>query len=191
MTPKPTAFYQARKGMYLGCLLLFLFFLGLCIWIVNTPEEKSGDHLRAILGIILFSGLSLLMVRQLLPGRASIETSPEGLTIRSAFQTQTYRWSDIENFGVSQFTIQAKNVYWGGKTQILKGHVPGGRHFERVGFNFSRLYPGGGLAWRFKDYNQAHYGFDGLLPDNYREDCAQLAEHLDQLKAQATGNEAK
>ncbi|SRR5581483_3000603 len=122
----------------------------------------------AIFCIILFGGLAVFAVIQMLPRRALFEAKPEGLTIRSALQTITYRWSDIENFGVTEFTP----VMDGGMPDIVKGRVEGKKFYTRVGFNFSSSYAGGGLAWRNREYNQKHYGFDGFSPDDYGMDCA-------------------
>ena len=183
MSPEPVEIYRASKLKILGLLALFLFFLGGGIWMARAQDATSTDHAMGILCIVIFGGLSILMIRQLLPGRASFEAKPEGLTIRSAFQTITYRWSDIENFGVMEFTVLTNGTI----PDIVKGRVEGKRHFRRVGFNFSGSYAGGGLAWRNREYNQKHYGFDGFLPDNYQTDCAQLAAHLNDLKKQHGG----
>lgn len=183
MTPEPVETYRASKLKYFGLLLMFLFFCGGGIWMVNAKEMTSQDRAMGVLCIVLFGGLSVLAIGQLLPGRATFDAKPEGLTIRSAFQTITYRWSDIENFGVTEFTPDFDTV--GG--DIVKGRVKGKRYYTRVGFNFSSSYLGGGLAWTNREYNQKHYGFDGFLPDNYGTDCAQLAAHLNGLKKQFAG----
>jgi hypothetical protein len=67
-----------------------------------------------------------------------------------------HRWSDIESFGVAS-------------------------SFQRsVGLNFSTTYAGG--ARKLRDFLRRLTGFEGALPDNYGQDCARLAEHLNRLR---------
>lgn len=167
----------------------YVWFLLMCIvlaigggWMLGLQDASPKVRFMGGLCIALFGALAVMAALQLLPNSLRLQVKPDGLAVRTKWwTTDFYRWTDIERFGVAEFTLK-----WTGDpmTSVIKGHVSGGRHCRRVGFTFSSTYPGGGLAWKFKDYNQSHYGFDGLLPDDYGMDCDKLAVHLNQLREQ-------
>jgi hypothetical protein len=79
------------------------------------------------------------------------------------WRTSFYRWSDIERFGVAEWS---------------SSHA---RH-RMVGFDFSESFPERGKATTLKSLNRGMTGFEAALPDNYGWDYAELATHLNELK---------
>jgi hypothetical protein len=200
MQQKPEI-YRQNKQKYVWLLLLCIVFVAVGVWMSRAPDENPylrgpSDFGHKPIGVacaIIMGALGIMSALQLLPNSSWLQAGPEGLAIRTKWRTTNFhRWTDFEKFGVAEFTmISSRGIGLSvTKIDIVKGHVAGGRQFRRVGFTFSSAYTGGGLAWKFRDYNQTHYGFDGLLPDDYGMDCEKFAAHLNQLREQYVASQS-
>jgi hypothetical protein len=96
-----------------------------------------------------------------------LRLSSEGITVRSMWRTTFYRWSDIERFGVAEFTTSQGSIW---------------RRHRLVGLDFSANYPGRGRARTVKSINRGLTGFEAALPDTYGWDYVQLAAHLNRVR---------
>jgi len=182
--PSPTEIYQSKRSKFLLYFLVCIALTAGGIWMVKSPGYKhpDKDRVMGVLCVLMFGAGGILCGLQLLPNRLRLQIGPDGFSARTLFWTANfYRWTDIEKFGVAEFTIIG-----GGRSApptVVKGLVSGGMQCRRVAFNFSPTYPGGGPAWRFKDFNRKTYGFDGVL-EEYDTDCDHLVAHLNQLREQ-------
>ena len=159
--------YRPSKHKWTWVLLTCVVF----VIIGCTMIRSSGlrDRFFGFAGILFFGAGGVIALLQFLPNSSFLQVSPDGLTIRATWRTTFYAWTDIERFGVAEFsTIH---------TGIRQRH-------RRVGFNFSAAYAGGGRAWKFRDFNRGFMGFEAALPDNYGRDYAELAEHLNRMREQ-------
>jgi hypothetical protein len=118
--------------------------------------------------LVFFGLCGVVSLTQFVPGSSFLQLTPEGFTVRTMWRTQSYRWSDIEQFGVCE---------------VRTGHG-----LQRmVGFDFSPSYPGADSGQMLRNMNRRMSGFEAALPDNYGWSYAELAEHLNTLKARYTG----
>lgn len=78
----------------LGMLILFAgFFL--------VSVDRLGEEWWAWPGLLVFAAVGAFLAMRLLPGRAYLRLSPEGLTIAEPFLgTLRARWSDVSEFRV-------------------------------------------------------------------------------------------
>jgi len=150
----------------LGCIA----FAAVGCFIISSPHSPR-DRLAGF-ALVGFCGLgSLVALSQFVPGSSFLRVAPEALTVRSLWRTKFYRWSDIERFGVADFST----VHFGVR-----------QHHRMVGFNLSPSYPGLRKGGTVGAINISLVGFEEALPDNYGIDCAELAEHLDRLRQKYT-----
>jgi hypothetical protein len=156
---------RPRKRKWTLVLLGSVSFVAIGLMMLRDPNES-----RVITGFFLgfFALCGVVSLVQFVPGSSFLQLTPEGLTVRTMWRTQSHRWSDIEQFGVAEFSS--------------------GRHRQKlVGFDFAASYPSEGMARKMRDLNRRLSGFEASLPDNYGWKYAELAEHLNTLKVRYTG----
>ena len=143
-------------------------FVAAGIWIIGKPGTPF-DRFMGWSGLVFFGLCFLVAVIQILPGASFLRLEAEGFTVCSMWRTTFYRWSDIESFGVAEFTIAAP--------------VPT-RH-RMVGFNFSPSYPRAAKSPGLKRFNRSLTGYEAALPDNYGWKHDMLAARLNQWREEA------
>ncbi len=134
-----------------GYLIIFLIFLVLGIlFIMNTGEFTAW--------IVAAFGLlgGLVFIVQLIPESTYLLITPSGLTVKSLFRGNTYKWQDIKEFGV--------------------GAIPAGPTLRKmVLFNFEDSYKKQATA---RALSKGISGYDGGLPDTYGKKPEELAALL-------------
>jgi hypothetical protein len=89
---------RPSKAMAIGVTVLGLLSLGLGVGVV-----MDGRPLLVVLGVVL-GAMGLLMVvagtAPLWPGAAFLRLSDEGITVKWLKRHSSYRWTDIERFGL-------------------------------------------------------------------------------------------
>lgn len=155
---------RPRKGTWALVLLICAAFVSIGFLMVRDPGSSSRERFWAYGGIVFFGLCAAAALIQFVPGSSFLRISSDGITVRSMWRTTFYQWSDIERFGVAEFST--------GQRQRL------------VGLDFSASYPHRDKAQTIKRINRTLTGFEGALPDNYGRDCAKLAAHLNQLREQ-------
>lgn len=112
---------------------------------------------------IIFFGMGVVVfLLQFLPGAAYLRLTPEGFTYCSSFRVHATRWEDVQEFGVMQM-----------------------HHTRMVGWNYA---PGYQAKARMRGVAKALGGYEACLPDTYGMKVEQLAEALEMLRCQYTGN---
>lgn len=158
---------RPRKGKWGLVLLGSGAFVAGGIWMVRHPDSWS----TAFCGYagILFFGLGVVVaIIQLIPNSSFLWLGPDGMTVCTMWRSHFYRWSDIERFGVAEFTVNS-------------------RRRRLVGMDFSASYPHRNKAKAMKEISRNLSGFEGALPDNYGWDYAELAAHLNRLREKHAG----
>jgi uncharacterized membrane protein len=151
-----------------------LVFLGSAAFVAGgffmvNQSNSSSERFWAYLCIVFFGLCVLVGLIQFIPGSSFLRLGPDGFTVRAMWRSTFYRWSDVEQFGV---------------TRIPPANQP------VVGFDFSTNYPRRDQARVIKRINRNLTGFEAALPDNYGWDCAELAAHLNQLREQYASSHA-
>lgn len=160
--------FRPRKGKWALVLLGSGAFVAGSLLIVSHPESPD-ERFWGYAGIVFFGLCGVVSFMQLLPGSSYLRLNRDGITICTMWRITFYRWSDIERFGVAEFTT-------------LHGGIP--QKHRMVGMDFSASFPHRERARAVKSMNRTLTGFEGALPDNYGWDYTELAEHLTQLKEQ-------
>jgi hypothetical protein len=150
---KWTLFFLASVGFVAGALMML--------------RDPGTDRFMAYLCIFFFGGCAVCFLLLLVPGSSFLRLDPEGLTVRTMWRTQSYRWSDIERFGVGEFST-------------THGFLR--QRHQLIGYDFSANYRDFDQGRRLKEMNRGLIGFEASLPDNYGWEYAELAEHLNTLK---------
>jgi hypothetical protein len=163
---------RPRKGKWALVLIASAAFVAIGFGMLRDPGT-STDRFVVYGGIVFFGICGLVSLIQFVPGSSFLRLTSDGMTVRSLWRTSSYRWSDIERFGV--------------------GHVKGthggfGKNQRLIGFDFSVSYPGRDKAQTLKNINRKLSGFEASLPDNYGWDYAELAEHLNTLRERYAGS---
>ena len=113
---------------------------------------------------IIFFGLgAAVALYQLLSTRNALIVTRDGIHVSTLFKSYTYRWGEIERFGVAEW------AQW---------HGPFKQRHRQVGINFKE---GGRVRLISKlgtDLAAALVGFHGALPDNYGYKHEELADLL-------------
>lgn len=161
-TAQEQVLYPSRRTWVL-VLLISAGFVAIGVLILRGPLSSS-DRTWAWASSAFFGLGVVISIAQLVPGSSFLRLTPDGITVRSMWRSVFYRWSDIERFGVTR-------------------RVPGG-HQHLVGMDFAAEYPIGDKERGLMSVNRQVLGFDGALPDNYGWDRAELAAHLNRLRAQ-------
>ena len=160
---------RPRKGTWALALLISAAFVSIGLLMLRDPAP-STERLLCYGGIVFFGLCAAVALIQFIPGSSFLRISSDGITVRSMWRTTFYRWSDIERFGVAEFST--------------------GQRHRLVGLDFSASYPHRDRAQTVKRINRTLTGFEGALPDNYGRDHAELAAHLNQLREQYVNSPA-
>ena len=155
---------RPRKKKWTLMLLLSVGFVVGGLMMLHDPHV---DRFEGYLCVAFFGACAVAALVRFVPGSSFLRIDPEGLTVRTMWRNQSYRWSDIERFGVAEF-------------YTAHGFLQ--RH-RMVGIDFSESYPQAGQGRTLKNMNRGCSGFEASLPDNYGWEYAELAEHLNTLKA--------
>lgn len=160
-SPTHDEIFRPGKGKWALTLLGSAAFVGIGCWmVIDSPQDRFWGY-----GGIVFFGLGVVVALiQFIPGSSFLRIRADGITVRSMWRTTVYRWSDIERFGVATMSVGARQSF--------------------VGLDFSATYPHRDKAKKLKNINRALIGFEGMLPDNYGWDYAELAAHLNRLREQ-------
>jgi hypothetical protein len=145
---------RPRKATWALVLLICAGFVAIGVLVLRDPRA-AADRTWAASATIFFGLGVLIALLQFVPGSSYLLLTPEGLTIRTMWRTTSYRWVDIERFGVAA---------------------------QLVGLNFVPAYPRGRLARALMKLNRTLTGFEAALPDNYGRNRAELAAYLNSLK---------
>jgi membrane associated rhomboid family serine protease len=122
----------------------------------------SGVYLIPALGLVLFGAGVVFSVLHLVPGRAYLRIAPDGLVVRTPFNTQRWAWNDVEHF-------RGYEIYHRYHTS------------KHVGFDRRDLTPERQSFWH--TVNRGMSGVDVALPDTYGMDHHELAELLNEARA--------
>ena len=120
------------------------------------------DH--SILGwlMVAFFGLGVLVaIVTLVPGSSYLELSPSGIAVRTLYRTWHVSWSDVSDFFVSRV---------GGRAMVC--------------WNYSSSYS---ASRRGRKISRSIAGVEAGLPDTYGLSAAELADLLNQWRAEHTG----
>ena len=160
---------RPRKGTWALVLLISAAFVSIGFLVLGDPAS-SREKFWAYGGIAFFGLCAAVALIQFIPGGSFLRINSDGITVRSMWRTTFYRWSDIERFGVAEFST--------------------GQRHRLVGLDFSASYPHRDKAQTVKRINRTLTGFEGALPDNYGRDHAELAAHLNRLREQYVNSPA-
>jgi len=160
---------RPRKGTWALALLISAAFVSIGLLMLRDPAP-STERLLCYGGIAFFGLCAAVALIQFIPGSSFLRISSDGITVRSMWRTTFYRWSDIERFGVAEFST--------------------GQRHRLVGLDFAASYPHRDRAQTVKRINRTLTGFEGALPDNYGRDHAELAAHLNRLREQYVNSPA-
>jgi hypothetical protein len=120
----------------------------------GAPEKEGAWIMWACVG---FFGLcAVVALLQFLPQSSCLRLGAEGFTIRTLYREQTYRWEDVDTFGVTRVRLN-----------------------KMVGFNFAPHFQ---RAARLRRVSAALVGFEGALPDTYGMKAEELADLMNQYK---------
>ena len=136
--------------------------------VLLRQDDTSVDRFVDYAGVAFFGFCGLIALAQLMPGCSFLRLTPEGIVVCMLWRETTYRWSDIERFGVVEYVILHARV--------------GGRQ-RMIGLDFAPSHARRVRARIFEGIEQEPGGYDSVLPDNYGWDCAELAAHLNAWRA--------
>ena len=156
---------RPRKRKWALVLLGSVSFVAIGLMMLRDPDEDRRVTWFC-LGFFALCGVVALV--QFVPGSSFLQLTPEGFAMRSLWRTKSYRWADIEEFGVAV---------------VNSGHA----RQKMVGFDFTESYPRGATAQKLMNLNRRLTGYEAAIPDNYGWKYAELAEHLNALKSRFTG----
>jgi hypothetical protein len=111
-------------------------------------------------GIVFFGLCFLVFVANLVPGCSLLRLSAEGFEMRSLFRSHSYRWQDIELFGVGRVGLR-----------------------RMVMFNFAASFRSHAKG---RAVAASLTGWQGALPDTYGLSAEALAELLNERRNAAT-----
>lgn len=159
LTPRPWKWLRVL-------VTCFLFVVG--GWFM--AHHASEPFKRAVgWSCVVFFGLGVLVaVIQLIPGTARVVVTSQGVYIKTFLRNQFYAWSDIERFGVAEWT------QW---------HGPFRQRHRLVGILFVDGSPHLSRHARMLAFSTALVGYHAALPDNYGFKHQDLADRLNQLLA--------
>jgi len=135
-------------------------------------EAKTSDAWTAYGSIIFFGLCSLVSAIQLLPGSSFLKIRKEGFEFRALWRETSCSWSDVEKFGVAEFT-----TYHAGIPQ---------KH-RMVGFRLSHSSHRPSKHLRLRRLSEALVGYEAALPDNYGMKHEELASLMNQKKMEYGG----
>jgi hypothetical protein len=126
------------------------------LWPSPPGAPQKEDAWVMWVGVGFFGLCAVASALQFLPQSSCLRLGAEGFTIRSLFREQTYRWEDVDTFGV---TLVGLN--------------------RMVGFNFAPHFR---RAERLRGVSAALAGFEGALPDTYGLKAEELAYLMNEYK---------
>jgi len=163
--PNQNETLRPSKGKWALMLLICGGFVAGGSWMARDADS-SFERFWGYFCVVFF-GLGVVVgIIQFIPNSSFLRIGSEGITVRSMWRTTFYRWSDVERFGVAEFTTH---------------HGLSQRH-RLIGLDFSASYPRRDRAQTLKSINRSLTGFEAALPDNYGWDYAKLAAHLNELR---------
>lgn len=154
--------YRPRAAKWLGVLLICVGFVGAGLFALGNAPRQIERLIAS--GLMAFFGLGAVAAMvPLLPGSSYLRLTAEGMTVCSFWRKWSYRWSDIEAFGIAELST-------------------GRRRYQMVGLSLSETFVGRSPSQTLRSLNRRLCGFEGALPDNYGWGYAELAEHLNELR---------
>jgi hypothetical protein len=163
---------RPRKATWALVLLISAAFVAIGVLVLRDPKV-AADRAWAYGGVIFFGLCTLVSLLQFLPGSSFLLLAPEGLRVRTMWRTTSYRWADIERFGVAEFTTS---------------HGPFRQRHRLIGFDYVASYPRGRGTQALMNLNRNLTGFEAALPDNYGRSHSELAAYLNTLRARYTAS---
>ena len=153
--------FRPGKRKWALVFLICAVFVAIGFWTRGDPGTSS-DRFWTDGGIVFFGIGILVSLIQFVPGSSFLRLTSDGITVRVMWRTTSYRWADIERFGVS---------YQG-----------------MIGLDFSSSYPERDRFPTLRKICRWSSGFDGALPDNYGWSLAELAAYLNSMRARYTAS---
>jgi hypothetical protein len=160
------------RSKHLLFLMVSAVFTAIGVMVLSRGRSDSFDVWMAWLCIVFFGLCGLVFLVQFFPGSSFLRIRREGFEFRALWRGATFRWSDVEEFGVAEFT-----VYHSGIPQ---------KH-RMVGFRLSPSYPRRDKLPRLRRLNEKLMGYEAALPDNYGMKHEELAALLNRKKAEYGG----
>lgn len=159
---EPLLVLKPKPGKWVGVLLTFAFFLAVGVFILRN-DRRDGDEFMAWLCVV-FCGLGVLvsMLQLSSKGNRTVVTDV-GVHINTPFRASTFKWQDIEEFGVAEWS------QW---------HGPFKQRHRMVGINLREGSEALEKARRISGLNTALVGYHDALPDNYGYKHQALADLL-------------
>ncbi|HWX18342.1 MAG TPA: STM3941 family protein [Candidatus Binatia bacterium] len=158
---------KKTQGLMLFVSILFV----LAGVFIRSHQTGSSDAWMAYACIGFFGLCALVSVAQLLPGSSFLKIGREGFEFRTLWRGASFRWSDVEEFGVAEFTLHHSGIP---------------QKNRMVGFRFSPSYEKGGKNLALRRLNEGLVGYEAALPDNYGMKHEELAALLNRKKAEYT-----
>jgi len=152
---------QVREhGWWIG---LCLGVAGMAVGIWLCIRLGAGVYLAAgtLVAVCAYFAFNAWLSR---PGSALLGVSPEGLTVRFAGRSSFFKWTEIERFGVAKCILK-RGVHRAVGIRFTDSK-------KSLCLNRNSVCP----------QKRIRAGFDAVLLDNYGRDCAELAEHLEELR---------
>jgi len=118
----------------------------------------SGDS-RGWFVAAFFTFCTLVFTLVLLPGSAYLELGPDGITVCTFYQRDSWRWADVASFDIARI----------------------GSNTRMVVIKFAPAYPKARRARRFAEFLTGH---EGALPDSYGLSVEDLVALLNTYKYQ-------
>ncbi|MGD0231299.1 MAG: STM3941 family protein [Syntrophorhabdales bacterium] len=139
-----------------------------------SHPSKGSDFWVGCL-CIAFSGLMVIVsIVQLFPGHSFLKIGIQGIQFRALRRTYIFSWSDVEEFGLCEYTIYSYPA------------IPLNR--KKIGLRMSPAYVQSLNYGSFKEMCKSIYGYDLYLPDNYGMRSEKLAKLLNDKRRQYIGN---
>src|SRR6188768_275028 len=138
---------RPRKRKWALVFLACLAFVAIGSFMLRDPKEADNRPVTYFfLGFFGLGGLVSLI--QFVPGSSFLRLSPEGLDVRTMWRTKVYRWSDIERFGVAEFSTV---------------HGFARQRHRMIGIEFSPSYPEQNKGQTLRNMNRNLMGFEAAL----------------------------
>jgi hypothetical protein len=160
------ATYRASSASELtlrpGRLRNFVFLIGGAGFTAGAWWLSDEHQVVGWLGVIFFGAGAVAFAILLLPGASFLKLTRDGMTVVSLFRRSTYRWDDIDSFGVMSLEKFGGTKY--------------------VGIIFSASYQGHKIGRKMV---ATMTGFQGGLPDTYGMSADDLVDLLSDWRLRA------
>lgn len=120
-------------------------------WMAQHADEPFKRFVGWI-ALIFFGLIAVVSAIQLIPGTSRVVLTSNGLYVKSFLRSIHYAWSDIERFGVAEWT-QWHGPFRQRHRYIGIVFVEGSKHLLR--------------HRRMQAWTTAFWGYHASLPDNY------------------------